>query len=188
MSPTERPDPGRPDPEPAIELYSSWRGIVSSTLTPFILIALPVWAMATRRVHPIAVAVALVGCALAAVALLDYPWSTRFGPRGIARRCALRTQHIRWDDVDGLARSREPRRLRRSSEDADPNTKGRIGGVVVLRGRRTYLCTDRPESRDEHAALLDAVGRWAPTVPQRLPPPPESTPPTTLYRRRRDDG
>ncbi|MDY7100374.1 MAG: hypothetical protein S0880_04230 [Actinomycetota bacterium] len=186
MSPAGQPDNGRSGAGEPIDLYTSWRGILASTLTPVILVVLPLWAMVSRRVHPIALVVLTVGVLLGLVALLDYPWRTRFDVSGVARHSVLRTQRLTWDDIDGLARSREPRRLGRSTEDTDPATSGRIGGIVVVRGRRSYLCTDRPESRDEHGALVAALAVWAPTVPQRLPAPPVDTPPTTLYRRRRD--
>ena len=191
-------------------LHSSWRGILLSHATPLLLVVVGGLAIADGGAHPIALALIVLGVALEAVSLLDFPLSAVFGPEGVERRCLLRRRRLAWSEIDDLRRAPGPRlrrvpaaheerparapavphgsgsgRPRRGGSGA--RTRPAPGGLVAARGRRRYLLVDRVEGGEEYDALVRRVAAWAPGLAVHALRPPDGTPPTWLYGRRPAD-
>jgi hypothetical protein len=172
-----------------VVLHTSLRGLLSAYVAPAILMALGVMGWAGIGARPVPVTFLLVGVALGAVVLLDYPRRVRFDRAGVHRICLLRRHSLPWERLAAFERPRpsSTATLRNMRERPDEPI---ISGGLIARGtgRRRWLLTDQLESRDEYdrlRELLDTIG-----VPVRLraPRPHAGVPPTGLYRsaRRRD--
>ena len=116
----------------------------------------------------------LIGVALVAVMLFDYPAASAFSERGVTRRMMLRRQRIDWAAMSQLSRTR-------------PGLtagwrKVQHGGLVAVVGRRRYLLVDRCESLDEFDRLESVVGGRARELLDEVPRPSEAADPTWLYR------
>lgn len=159
----------------AVTLFSSWHGIAIVLLGPLALVAIGVLAMADAGVTHMAVVVTVIGAALEAASLFDFPLRCVVGTDGVERRCALRRHKLRWSAVDDLRRAAGPR-LRRGASHP--------GALVAALGHRRYLLVDRAEGPDEYDALVVRVRAWAPEVTVHARRPPDASPPTWLYRRR----
>lgn len=119
--------------------------------------------------------VTLMGVALVAVALFDYPVATTFDADGVTRRMVLRRHHLAWSSIDQLSRTRPGlmRNLRKLAH----------GGLVAVRGRRRYLLVDQCESLDEFGAVVRHAVYDGVDLAAGVPVPPDATLPTWLHRR-----
>ncbi len=111
-----------------------------------------------------------------AVVLFDMPISTSFDAEGVTRRGVLRHQHLRWDDIDRLSRSRKG--MFRSSKMSP------TGGLIAVRGRRNYTLVDRMEGHAEFVQLRTSLGEAGERLGiGRIAEPAIDQPPTWLHRR-----
>ncbi len=185
-------------------LHTSWRGRLTTVAAPAILLALGGYGINdTFRWLPFLLFV--LGSILALVAVADYPIFTVIGQDGIRRRCLVRTQHLRWDDVSTIARPAQNSRWRREHPAAGAGggsvgppvvgvesahasalaVAGPKGGLVAEVRRRPHLLVDRVESRAEYDAIVAGMQDWAPHLPVRASRPDQSAPPTWLHKKRR---
>lgn len=160
----------------SVTFHSSWRGIILNTSGALLVLAAGVWSVSSGGVNVVSVAVLLMGLGLVAVVLFDYPIASTFSVDGVVRRMMLRHQHISWDRIDQLSRTR-PKLL------ASFRKLGH-GGMVAVIGKRRYLLVDHCESRDEFKELerlvderAEEFGLW------EVPRPAKGTAPTWVYRR-----
>ena len=166
-----------------VTIYSSWRGIAVSFLTPLLLLSIGLLGINAVGFRVVPIAFSAFGAGLMAVSLLDLPLQTHFDTNGVHRRCLLRRQTIPWDDVRLIQRARgnvkSYLQVRGSTSDRLPS-----GGLVVVVGRvRRYQLTDRIESRSEYDMLRDVVRLREGDVEVTAVRPSMASPPTTLYRR-----
>ncbi|MBW3618874.1 MAG: hypothetical protein KY461_01400 [Actinobacteria bacterium] len=168
----------------AVTVHTSWRGVLSSAISPVVLLGYGLLVLSARGPAPVALVALVVGVGLAGVALFDYPRRTEFSPEGIRRVCPLRDDVLPWSRTVAIERApgsvRSAIRLR-----GDDTPKAPTGGLVARGlGRRRHLLSDRVESRreyDELEALLDGLDV---TTVLRAGRPGADVPPTDLYRRR----
>ena len=158
-------------------LHSSWRGIVGSFLGAFLLLFLGVLAVSAAGWSLLSGGLLVVGVVMSVGTSWDYPLRSTFGPDGIERRCLLRRQHLGWDRVRQLSRSR-----------SGLFSGGlRLGGLSAIVGRRRYLLVDQAESGAEHddldALLGDELGEAVGFDGLRRPG--DDVNPTWIYRRGR---
>ena len=170
------------DPRPLV-LHGSWRGRVYATIGPALLCSLGGLGLVLGGLHLWPLSLLVVGLALGAIVVFDYPLWVVFTETDIERRCLFRSQRLRWGDVTLVARP------------AYRSWRGRLGrgpstGLVAEIGRRRYLLTDRMESRAEYETLLRLIGIWARGTMVEATLPPDDSPPTWLYKKRRgpDEG
>lgn len=178
------------EPSKSVVLHTSWRGRFTALLAPLVILTWGGYGLAVAGLQWFNAILLVVGWALAAVVLLDYPlWST-IGPEGVARRCILRTERLDWSDVKAIARpgarQRFPVSRRSVPAEGEKVATGRAGLVAEV-GRRPYLLVDRIESPAEHEAIERCLVAWAPSLILRAAKPVEGTPPTWLYKRRTSD-
>lgn len=168
-----------------ITLYSSWRGLLLTLISPAILIALPVFGMIfTGRFSFIAVGVLVLGLVLAGVSLFDLPRRCVFDQAGVHRRCALRRHTIEWHDITAIGRAPGPLFTGPSHEEAG-RLKRRPGGLTALVSGRKYLLVDVVEGATEYEELRAGVKEWNSAVAIRAQPPPRDATPTWTYHERR---
>ncbi len=163
--------------------------------------------------RPINTILLVVGSALTAVVLWDFPLHTVIGPEGVARRCLLRTERIEWSRIRSIARpgkssdfagGRQP--LGARGKKGQPSMPGpdvvtapgsgsggkrssrTKNGLVAEIGKRPFMLADRIESGPEYDALAASLKVWAPNVILRATRPRDGLPPTWLYKRRKGDG
>lgn len=182
------PAPLRPDGPERVAVHSSLRGLSAAVVTPIALIALGAAALASGGPRAIPTLLLASGLVLAAVVLADFPRRSEFDLTGITRVCWLRRQHIAWDRVVAIERSRPSTSSHaRNLTDRRSSSERVVSGGLVARGskRRRWLLTDRVESREEHRQLTALLERVARPVAMRAPTPHEGAPPTDLYRRHR---
>ncbi len=167
-------------------LYPSWLGLLSSGLVPPALLLLGWSALAIGGSTVVAWSLIVIAAVTGLWAGGQFPRHVIVGPEGIVRRCLLRTHHLGYDEVAAIQRAPAPRmaaaRALRSQDPAE-RRQVRSGLVAAGTGRRRWMLTDQPESREEYdrlAALLVAGGG---THLQATRPQAGSTP-TSLYRRR----
>ena len=167
-----------PPPDDSVTLHSSWRGIVLNSSGALLVLAAGLWAVSGGGVNVISVIILPMGMALVAVVLFDYPLATSFSADGLARRMMLRHQHITWDRIDQLSRTR-PKLL------ASFRKIGH-GGLVAVIGNRRYLLVDHCESRDEFKEIERITEDRADEIGlDEVPRPAKGTAPTWVYRRSR---
>ncbi len=166
-------------------LYPTWTGLLAAGLVPPGLLLLG-W-LALEAVGPGVVAVGLFlgGTAAAVLAGRDFPRHVVFGPLGIERRCLLRRHVLPYAEVAAIRRAPAPRSaLARAARSKDPAARARVssGLLAASRGRRRWMLTDQPESREEYDRLASLLITYGPTALEATRPP-AGTAPTSLYRR-----
>jgi hypothetical protein len=165
-----------PPPDGSVTLHSSWRGIILNASGALIVLAVGMYSVSSGGVNVISVIILLMGMALVAVVLSDYPIASSFSADGIVRRMMLRHQHIDWDRIDQLSRTR-PKLL------ASFRKIGH-GGLVAVIGKRRYLLVDHCESRDEFKEIERITEDRADEIGlDEVPRPTKGTAPTWVYRR-----
>ena len=169
--------PNRSEPAATVTLHSSWRGIVGSFSGAFLLLFLGALAVSASGWSLLSGGLLVVGVVMSVGTSFDYPIQSTFGPEGIERRCVLRRQHLPWDRVRQLTRSR-------SSLFGGGS---RLGGLAAIVGRRRYLLVDQAESGAEHDALDELLGeaRSESVGFDGLMRPGDDVNPTWIYRRGR---
>jgi hypothetical protein len=172
-----------------VVLHTSLRGLFAAYASPAILVTLGLMGWAGIGARPVPVTFILVGTALGAVVLMDYPRRVRFDRAGVHRICPLRRHSLGWERLASFERPRpsSTATLRNMTERPDETI---VSGGLIARGtgRRRWLLTDRLESRDEYDRLRDLLDTLGSPVRLRAPRPHDGVPPTGLYRsaRRRD--
>lgn len=167
-------------------LYPTWLGLLASSLVPPGLLVLGWAAFAVGGASPVAWTLVIAATVTGLWAGQQFPRHVVVGPDGIVRRCLLRTHHLGYDEVARIERAPAPRiATARALRSQDPEERRRVrsGLVAAGPGRRRWMLTDQPESREEYdrlATLLVANGgtQLAATRPQ------PGVTPTSLYRRR----
>jgi hypothetical protein len=171
-----------PDPE-VVTVHTSMRGLLSAFTTPLILVALGALGWTGIGMRPVPMTFLLVGVALGAVVLVDYPSRVVFDRDGIHRVCVLRRHSLPWDRLAAIERPRptSAATLRNLRERPDEPI---ISGGLIARstGRRRWLLTDRLESRLEYDRIRELLDRLGRPVRLRAPRPHDGVPPTDLYR------
>lgn len=174
-----------------VTIYASWRGAVTSLISPALLLGLGGVGLVAGSANAVAVVLLVFGALLALVTLLDYPQRAEFHEDGIDRVCLLRRHRLAWDQVRALERARGTLlsyvRLRNAGDEPTA-PRSPSGGLVArgAKGRRWLLC-DRIESQPEFDAIKTIVVRRADWVAISAARPAAKTPPTTLYRRGADN-
>lgn len=157
-----------------LELRPSAPFLAASALSPVALLALGIWgSLRAGELRAVPAVLLAMGVVLAVAALWDLPLRVQLTGQGVTRVCLLRRQHLGWDDVVALGRTRVDRGGERLVGRAVSGLRSsKVGGLVLLVGpkRRRYLLTDRQERPDQWHELERLVPRWAPGV--ALPPPP----------------
>lgn len=155
-------------------LHSSWRGLVFNTLGALIVLGGGVLAVSRGGWNVLSTMVFVVGVGLVAVMVFDYPVASTVSTDGVTRRMMLRRQHLPWERIDQLSRTRPGL--------TSGWRKVQHGGLVAVIGRRRYLLVDRCESLDEFRRLEDLVSGRSRELLDEVPVPPEAALPTWLYR------
>ena len=162
--------------EPAITLHSSWKGVVLGGMGAVAVFAFGVVITMGSGGAVLPAIVLVVGTILMLTTLFDYPVASRFDAEGVERRAVLRRQHIAWDRVDQLTRTR-------------PALAGltlKPGGLAAKVGRRRYLLVDQCEAVAEFDALGEVLAaRYVDLGLDEMLSPPADTDPTWTYRRKR---
>ena len=153
-------------------LYSSRRGVLLGHVTPLILVTLGALAVADDGPHPISIALLVVGVALEAVSLFDYPTRATIGPDGVVRQCALRHQMIPWSRISDIRRAPGPRFRRVAAQPIGPGgppahggrgpgvSGGRsagAGGGIRAGGARSSPRVGRPGGSTRHSGHVPGV-------------------------------
>jgi hypothetical protein len=177
--------------EQRVTIYASWRGAITSLLSPAVLLGLGLAGILIGDANVVAIVLAVIGLVLAAIVVLDYPQRVEFHAAGIDRVCLLRRHRMPWQDIRAIQRARGTMvsyiRLRNAGDT--PTAPQSPTGGLVARGansRRWLLC-DRIESQPEFDAIRRIVEDNADWVAISAARPAASTPPTTLYRRGADN-
>lgn len=183
------PAPLRPPAPDRVVVHASLRGLLTAALTPVALAALGTAAIVDGGPRLLPVLLVLGGVLLAGVVLGDVPRRAEFDRRGLTRVCWLRRQHVPWDRVVAIERTRPSsgtvaRNLVGAGRGSSRQARVSGGLVARGRGRRRWLLTDRVESRDEHDQLRRLLAAVDTPVVLRAATPHEGVPPTHLYRRR----
>ncbi len=166
-------------------LYPTWVGLLSAGLVPPGLLVLGLLALTSTGGGVVAWTLLAAGAGTALLAGRDFPRYVVIGPDGIERHCLLRRHVLPFTEVAAIQRAPTPRLAAvRAARSSDPVERHRVrGGLMAAgHGRRRWMLTDQPESREEYdhlAALLVAGGS---TDLQAARPGPGTTP-TSLYRR-----
>lgn len=123
-------EPERPSPVPrAVVLHSSWHGLLLAHATPLILVLLGALAAVGDGVHPISLTLLVVGVALEAISLFDFPARVSLAADGITRHCLLRSQAIPWSRVQELRRAPGPRFRRVAAQSGAPGAVPTVGAA-----------------------------------------------------------
>jgi hypothetical protein len=173
-----------------LTIYSTLRGIMSAVVSSGLVAGLGVYGVVAAGLRLLPTIVLVVGLALLGVALFDFPRHARFEEEGIVRVTPLRSQLLRWDDVNAIERARAGLagrgwRLRPGEKTAEAETPPRDAGLVARLGERRYWLTNVTESAAEYDRLAELIGRVAPHVHLGALPPALDSVPTDLYRRKR---
>ena len=187
--------PQRDEPAPGVGvhggahhlvLYPTWVGLLAAGLVPPGLLLLGLLSLGATGLGVVTWTLVVAGTATAILAGRDFPRHIVVGPDGIERRCLLRRHVLPYDEVAAIRRAPAPRlAAARAARRGDPEAgAAALGGLVAAgHGRRHWMLTDQPESREEYdhlAALLVASGA---TDLQAARPGPGRAP-TSLYRQR----
>lgn len=166
-------------------LYPTWTGLLAASLVPPGLLLLGWLAVEAVGVGVVATVLLVGGTVSGVLTGRDFPRHVVFGPHGIERRCLLRRHRLPYSQVAAIRRAPAPRLAAvRAARSSDPEERARVrsGLVAAGPGRRRWMLTDQPESREEYdrlATLLILHGATALEAGR----PPAGTPPTSLYRR-----
>lgn len=174
----------------SIVLHTSWRGRFTALLAPIVILTWGGYGVSVAGLQWFNAILLAIGVGIAAVVLVDYPLSSKIGPDGVARRCALRTERLSWSEVGAIARPGARQRfmgLGRNDKGGQSKHSSGSAGLVAEVGRRPYLLVDRIESPVEHEAIENGLKNWAPGLILRAGKPVDGTPPTWLYKRRSAD-
>ncbi|TVR25372.1 MAG: hypothetical protein EA387_04085 [Nitriliruptor sp.] len=188
MSEMELPSPGVGVHGGArhLVLYPTWVGLLAAGLVPPGLLLLGLLAWASTGTGAVTRTLLVAGTGTVILAGRNFPRHVVIGTDGIERRCLLRRHVLPFSEVAAIERAPAPRlAAARAARSSDPTERQRVmGGLLATgHGRRRWMLTDQPESREEYdhlAALLVAGGG---TDLQAARPAPGTTP-TSLYRRR----
>lgn len=153
--------------EESVELRLSAWFLVSAVFTPAVLILLGGWGLwRTGEVRVFPSLLLAMGAVLLIVVAADLPYRVELHEEGVDRICPLRRQHVSWDDVTALTRTRVERGGQALFGRAVGARSSKVGGLVLLVGpkRRRYLLTDRQERPDQFHELEQKIRRWAPGV------------------------
>lgn len=167
-------------------LYPTWAGLLAAGLVPPGLLLLGLLAWASTGSGAVSWTLLAAGTGTVILAGRDFPRHVVIGLDGIERRCLLRRHVLPFSEVAAIQRAPAPRlAAARAARSDDAVDRQRVmGGLLAAgHGRRRWMLTDQPESREEYdhlATLLVAGG--GPDL-QAGRPTPGSTP-TSLYRRR----
>ena len=167
-------------------LYPTWAGLLAAGLVPPGLLLLGLLALTSTGTGAVTWTLLVAGTGTAVLAGRNFPRHVVVGPDGIERRCLLRRHVLPFSEVAAIQRAPTPRLAAvRAARSSDPAERQRIrGGLLAAgHGRRRWMLTDQPESREEYdhlAALLVAGG----VTDLRATRPAPGTTPTSLYRRR----
>ena len=166
-------------------LYPTWVGLLASGLVPPGLLLLAWASFAVGGSNPVAWGLFVVATTTGLWAGQQFPRHVVVGPGGIERRCLLRTHHLGYDEVAAIERGPAPRiataRAMRSN-DLRERQQVRSGLVAAGTGRRRWMLTDQPESREEYDRLAAVLIAHSGTHLLASRPQAGSTP-TSLYRR-----
>jgi hypothetical protein len=182
VRPRRPPRPTPPDPE-VVVVHTSIRGLLAAFATPVLLVALGLLGWSGIGARPVPLTFLLVGAALGAVVLFDYPSRVEFDRNGVHRVCPLRRQSLPWERVRSIERPRPSsiatlRNLRERPDE--PLVSG--GLIARSQGRRRWLLTDRVESREEYDRLRDLLIRLGSPAGCVLRAPTTGSRPPSLYR------
>ncbi len=167
-------------------LYPTWIGLLASTLVPPVMLLLAWGSFAVGGANPVAWGLFLTATVMGLWAGQQFPRHVVIGPRGIERRCLLRTHHLDFAEVAAIERAPAPRMATaRAARSNDPEQQQRVrsGLVAAGCGRRRWMLTDQPESREEYDRLASVLIANSGTALRATRPQAGSTP-TSLYRRR----
>jgi hypothetical protein len=167
-------------------LYPTWTGLLAASLVPPGLLLLGWLAIEAGSTGAIASVLLVGGTVSAVLAGRDFPRHVLFGPEGIERRCLLRRHLLPYTEVTAIRRAPASRFARaRAARSGDPAERARVrsGLFAAGPGRRRWMLTDQPESREEYDRLATLLIVHGPTSLEAGRPP-AGTPPTSLYRRR----
>jgi hypothetical protein len=172
-------------PNRPLILHSSLRGLLAAVATPLALAGLGLRSLTVAGPNPGAIGLVVVASVLAVGGALFLPRRVEFDRTGVLRVFLARRQHLPWDAVVALERSRPstpPSPLRPTGTVPAPRV---TGGLVARGGRhRRWMLTDRVESQVEYEQLAALVGSLGAPVRLRAPRPADDALPTSLYRRR----
>jgi hypothetical protein len=164
-------------PVDSVTLHSSWRGIVGNALGALLVWGGGILGVSVGGWRPLPTFVFVLGLLLMAVVALDHPVASTFTAQGVTRRMMLRRQHLAWERVGQLSRTRPALTA--------GWRKVAHGGLVAVVGRRRYLLVDHCESADEFERVEEVVGDQRERLLDAVPRPTAQTGPTWLYRRAR---
>jgi len=166
-------------------LYPTWIGLLAASLVPPGLLLLGWLAFEVVGLGVVAFGLLVGGSIGGLLAGRNFPRHVVFGPGGIERRCLLRRHVLPYTDVSAIRRAPAPRSaVARAARSKDPAARARAssGLLAAGHGRRRWMLTDQPESREEYDRLAGLLIRYGPTTLEAARPP-AGTAPTTLYRR-----
>ena len=160
-----------------VTLHSSWKGIVLSGLGALIVFAFGAGTTFVGGGGAVSIGIFVLGVALVASGLFDYPIASTFRSDGVERRALLRRHLLPWDRVDQLTRARPALSGLRNLTP---------GAITAKVGRRRYLLVDQCESMSEFDRLGEVLAdRYESLALDEMLPPPTDTEPTWTYRRSR---
>ena len=177
------------NPDPAsgsVTLYSSWRGLAASFISPSILLLVGIssWAV-TGTLSILAIVLISLGTLIVAVSLFDMPRRTVFDATGVHRACLLRRHDLEWTALTALVRAPGPIVGGVRDEEASRFRRSRgYGGLAAQVGRRRYLLVDQAEAPEEFEAVREIIATHSPATAIRTNATPAGTTPTFTYQRR----
>ena len=171
--------------EEHLVLYPTWLGLVASVGVPPGLLLFG-WVGLSSGGSTVGAVLVALGVLTGGWAVHQFPRHVVVGPGGIARRCLLRTHHLDYGEVVAIRRAPGSRlATARALRSQDPADRARIrsGLLAVGHGRRRWMLTDQPESREEYDHLATLLVANGATALEAARPQPGAAP-TSLYRRR----
>lgn len=187
--------PDRDEPAPGVGvhggahhlvLYPTWVGLLAAAIVPPALLLLGLLSFEITGEGVVTWTLVVAGTATAILAGRGFPRHVVVGPDGIERRCLLRRHLLPYAEVAAIRRAPVPRLAAARAARGGGASAGKptLGGLMASgHGRRNWMLTDQPESREEYdhlATLLVANGATRLQAPR---PGPGATP-TSLYRHR----
>ncbi len=174
-------------PDDDLIIHTSLRGWFSAAISPTVLLTVGAAAMAGAGPRPLPLVLVATGSVLALIVAADLPRHTRFSRDGITRVCLLRRQHLPWERVVAIERTRPNLTTFVHNITEADREACRVSGGLIARGAgpKRWLLTDNLESRAEHDALAELLHRHDIAAPLRASRPHATAPPTHLYRRRK---
>ncbi len=166
-------------------LYPTWTGLLAAGLVPPGLLLLGILALEVVGAGILATVLLVGGTITGVLAGRDFPRHVVFGPHGIERRCLLRRHVLPYSEVVAIRRAPPPRlAAAHGSRGTDPGEqqRARSGLLAAGSGRRRWMLTDQPESREEYDRLAALLLTHGPTALEAARPSAGTTP-TSLYRR-----